>query len=56
MSMGVQIAVGAAIGFVLGIGVSVATDIPFAPEGGLAGTGRELQKLKRMLSAQLRIG
>ena len=35
MSVGVTIAVGAVLGLVLGIIVSVATDLPFAPEGGL---------------------
>jgi hypothetical protein len=33
--MGAFIAVGAGIGVVLGILVSIATDIPFAPEAGL---------------------
>ena len=36
MSLGAAIATGAAIGLVLGILVAVATDIPLAPEGGLA--------------------
>jgi hypothetical protein len=35
MSTGAAIAVGAVIGLALGIVVSVATDIPLAPEGGL---------------------
>ena len=35
MSLGVAIAVGAVIGLALGIVVSVATDIPLAPEIGL---------------------
>ena len=35
MSVGAAIATGAVIGLVLGIIVSVATDIPLAPEGGL---------------------
>jgi hypothetical protein len=35
MSLGVAIAVGAVIGLALGIVVSVATDIPLAPEVGL---------------------
>jgi hypothetical protein len=35
MSPGLVIALGAAIGLVLGIAVSVATDIPLAPEAGL---------------------
>jgi len=35
MSPGAAIAVGAAIGLALGIVVSVITDIPLAPEGGL---------------------
>ena len=35
MSLGVAIAVGALIGLALGIVVSVATDIPLAPEVGL---------------------
>ncbi|HMJ95236.1 MAG TPA: hypothetical protein VK486_05250 [Thermoleophilaceae bacterium] len=35
MSIGAAIAVGAVIGLALGIVVSVATDIPLAPEGGL---------------------
>ncbi len=40
--MGVAIAVGAGVGLVLGIVVSVATDVPLAPEVGLllgAGVG-----------------
>ena len=36
MSVGAAIAVGAAAGLALGILVSVATDVPLAPEGGLA--------------------
>jgi hypothetical protein len=36
VSGGAAIAVGATIGLVLGIGVSVATEIPLAPEAGLA--------------------
>lgn len=35
MSVGAAIAVGGAIGLVVGIGISVATDIPLAPEAGL---------------------
>jgi hypothetical protein len=35
MSIGVAIAVGAVLGLALGIVVSVTTDIPLAPEGGL---------------------
>lgn len=35
MSVGGAIAVGATAGLVLGILVSVTTDLPFAPEGGL---------------------
>jgi hypothetical protein len=35
MSTGAAIAVGAAIGLALGILVSVATDVPLAPEAGL---------------------
>jgi hypothetical protein len=35
LSTGAAIAVGAAIGLALGIVVSVTTDIPLAPEGGL---------------------
>jgi hypothetical protein len=35
MSIGAAIAVGAVIGLALGIVISVATDIPLAPEGGL---------------------
>jgi hypothetical protein len=35
VSVGAAIAVGAVLGLVLGIVVSVATDLPFAPEGGL---------------------
>jgi hypothetical protein len=36
MSVGVAMAVGAVLGLAIGIVVSVATDIPFAPEAGLA--------------------
>jgi hypothetical protein len=36
MSVGGTIAVGAATGLVLGIVVSVTTDVPLAPEAGLA--------------------
>jgi hypothetical protein len=35
MSVGGAIAAGAAVGVVLGILVSVTTDVPVAPEGGL---------------------
>jgi hypothetical protein len=35
MSVGAAIALGAAVGLALGILVSVTTDIPLAPEGGL---------------------
>jgi hypothetical protein len=35
MSVGQAIAVGAATGLVLGVVVSLTTDVPFAPEGGL---------------------
>jgi hypothetical protein len=35
MSIGVAIAVGAVLGLALGIVVSVTTDVPLAPEGGL---------------------
>ena len=35
MSVGAALALGAVLGLVLGIVVSVATDLPFAPEGGL---------------------
>jgi hypothetical protein len=35
MTLGVAIAVGAVVGLALGIVVSVATDIPLAPEVGL---------------------
>jgi hypothetical protein len=35
MSVGAAIGVGAVVGLVLGIIVSAATDLPFAPEGGL---------------------
>jgi hypothetical protein len=36
MSMGAAIAVGAVMGLALGIVVSLATDVPLAPEAGLA--------------------
>jgi hypothetical protein len=36
VSTGTAIAVGALIGLALGIGISLATDLPLAPEGGLA--------------------
>jgi hypothetical protein len=36
MSVGAAIAVGAAAGLALGIVVSVLTDVPLAPEAGLA--------------------
>ena len=36
LSVGAAIAIGAVIGFVLGIIVSVTTDLPLAPEIGLA--------------------
>jgi len=35
MSMGAAIAVGAVIGLAVGIAVSLLTDVPLAPEGGL---------------------
>jgi hypothetical protein len=35
MSLGAAIAVGAVVGLALGIVVSVVTDVPLAPEGGL---------------------
>jgi hypothetical protein len=35
MSVGAAIGVGAVLGVALGIVVSVATDVPFAPEAGL---------------------
>ena len=35
MTVGVAIAVGAVIGLALGILVSLTTDVPLAPEGGL---------------------
>jgi hypothetical protein len=35
MSIGVAIAVGAVVGLALGIVVSVTTEVPLAPEGGL---------------------
>jgi hypothetical protein len=47
--MGAFIAAGAGIGLVLGILVSIATDIPFAPEAGLligALTGWLVHKLR----------
>jgi hypothetical protein len=36
MSVGAAIGLGALLGFALGIVVSVSTDVPFAPEAGLA--------------------
>lgn len=36
MSAGAAIAIGAAIGLVVGIVVGLGTDVPLAPEGGLA--------------------
>ena len=36
MSTGAVIAVGAVVGLAVGIVVSIATDVPLAPEGGLA--------------------
>lgn len=36
MSSGATIALGAAIGLIVGIVVALATDLPLAPEGGLA--------------------
>ena len=36
MTVGAAIAVGAVVGLALGIVVSVATDLPLAPEAGLA--------------------
>jgi hypothetical protein len=36
MSIGAAIAVGAVVGLALGIVVSVTTDVPLAPEAGLA--------------------
>jgi hypothetical protein len=36
MGVGAAIAVGAVLGLALGILVSVTTDLPFAPEAGLA--------------------
>jgi hypothetical protein len=36
MSVGAAIAIGAAIGLAIGIVVSVTTDVPLAPEAGLA--------------------
>jgi hypothetical protein len=35
MSIGVAVALGAAVGLALGILVSVTTDVPLAPEAGL---------------------
>jgi hypothetical protein len=35
VSVGAAVAVGAVLGFALGIIVSVTTDLPLAPEGGL---------------------
>ena len=35
MSVGATVAVGAVLGLLLGIVVSVASDLPYAPEGGL---------------------
>ena len=35
MSVGAAVAVGAVLGLLLGIVISVASDLPFAPEGGL---------------------
>jgi hypothetical protein len=35
VSVGAAIAVGAVLGLALGVVVSVTTDLPFAPEGGL---------------------
>jgi hypothetical protein len=35
LSVGAAIAVGAVVGFALGIVVSVTTDVPLAPEAGL---------------------
>ncbi len=35
MSLGAEIAIGAVVGLALGIGVSVATDLPLMPEVGL---------------------
>ena len=35
MTVGAAIAIGAAIGLVLGILIAVTTDVPLAPEGGL---------------------
>ena len=39
MTVGAAIALGAAIGLVLGILVAVTTDVPLAPEGGLGARG-----------------
>ena len=36
MSVGAAVALGAVIGLALGILVSIATDVPLAPEAGLA--------------------
>jgi hypothetical protein len=35
MSAGAAVAVGAVLGLLLGVVVSVASEVPFAPEGGL---------------------
>jgi hypothetical protein len=35
MSLGAAIAVGGVIGLAVGIGISVSTDVPLAPEAGL---------------------
>jgi hypothetical protein len=35
MSTGAAIGAGAVVGLIVGIIVSIATDVPFAPEGGL---------------------
>jgi hypothetical protein len=39
VSTGVAIAIGAGAGLLVGIGVSVVTDLPLAPEAGLIGGG-----------------
>ena len=36
MSTGVAIAVGGGVGLAIGVLIAVATDLPLAPEGGLA--------------------
>jgi hypothetical protein len=36
LSLGAAVAIGAVVGLALGIAVSVATDLPLAPEAGLA--------------------